>query len=122
MNESGRASEAATAEVPSAEVMLEMIIMKEDEIKKRVRRAQSEAERLIEEAKLDAAAVKSEAQTIVVGENLREEAIERARVEAGKVEADIAAQADEIRKKGAEHIEEAVKIVVDGVLPRLDGS
>lgn len=121
MNESGHVSEADAPEVPTAEAMLEMIILKEDEIRKRMRRAQSESERLVEEAKLDAATIKREAQTVVVGQDLREEALQGARAEAEKVAAGIAAQADEIRKTGAEHIEEAVKIVVDGVLPPLQG-
>lgn len=121
MNESGQAGVAAGAEVPTAEVMLEMVILKEDEIEKRVRRARSEAERLIEDAKLDAAAIKREAQTVVVGENLREEALDKARAEAEKAEAELAAQADEVRRKGAEQIEKAVSIVMDGVLPPIQG-
>jgi len=122
MSKPDKAGESTSPEVPSAEAMLEMILLKEDEIEKRVRQARSEAERMVEEAKLDAAAIKREAQTVVVGENLREEALEKARVEAEKAEAEAAARADEIRRKGAEQVERAVSIVMDGVVPPAKGA
>ena len=51
----------ADAELSSAEAMLEMILMKEDEIKQRIQRAENEGQRLVEEAKLDAAHKKRDA-------------------------------------------------------------
>jgi len=44
-----------------AEAMLEMILNKEDEISRRMKEAEAEAEHVVEEAKLDAAAMKREA-------------------------------------------------------------
>jgi len=41
----------------------------------------------------------------------------KAHEDAEKVAADIASQADEIRKKGMERVEEAIRIVIEGVLP-----
>jgi vacuolar-type H+-ATPase subunit H len=112
--------ETATAnetELSSAEAMLEMILMKEDEIKQRVQRAENEAQRVVEEAKLDAAHKKREATNEDVGSDLREKELARAREEAGKVTREIEAQAAEIRAKGMEKVEDAIRIVIEGVLP-----
>lgn len=105
------------AELSSAEEMLEMIVRKEDEIRSRVNQAENEAQRVVEEAKLDAANKKRDAAAAEVGQDLRDKEIEKAEVEAGKVAAEIAAQADEIRKKGMDRVEDAIKIVIEGVLP-----
>jgi len=107
-------------ELSSAEAMLEMILMKEDEIKQRVQRAENEGQRLVEEAKLDAAQKKREAIAEDVGGDLREKELARAGVEAEKVAREIAAQADEIRTNGREHFDDAITVVIDGVLPPLD--
>jgi hypothetical protein len=104
--------ETATAketELSSAEAMLEMILMKEDEIKQRVQRAENEAQRVVEEAKLDAAHKKREATNEDVGSDLREKELAKAREEA--------AQAAEIRTKGMEKVEDAIRVVIEGVLP-----
>jgi len=105
------------AELSSAEEMLEMIVHKEDEIRSRVNQAENEAQRVIEEAKLDAANKKRDAAGAEVGLDLRDEEIEKAKAEAEKVAADIASQAGEIRKKGMDRVEDAIKIVIEGVLP-----
>jgi hypothetical protein len=112
--------ETATAketELSSAEAMLEMILMKEDEIKQRVQRAENEAQRVVEEAKLDAAHKKREATNEDVGSDLREKELAKAREEAGKVTREIEAQAAEIRTKGMEKVEDAIRVVIEGVLP-----
>ena len=98
------------AELSSAEEMLEMIVRKEDEIRSRINQAENEAQRVVEEAKLDAANKKRDAAAAEVGQDLRDKEIEKAEVEAGKVAAEIAAQADEIRKKGMDRVEDAIKI------------
>ena len=105
------------AELSSAEEMLEMIVRKEDEIRSRINQAENEAQRVVEEAKLDAANKKRDAAAAEVGQDLRDKEIEKAEVEAGKVAAEIAAQADEIRNKGMDRVEDAIKIVIEGVLP-----
>ena len=105
------------AELSSAEEMLEMIVRKEDEIRKRIQKAEDESQRLVEEAKLDAANNKRDAAAAEVGQDLREKEIIKAEAEADKVAEDIAAQADEIRKKGMDRVEDAIKIVIEGVLP-----
>ena len=105
------------AELSSAEEMLERIVRKEDEIRKRLQKAEDESQRLVEEAKMDAANKKRDAAAAEVGQDLRDKEIEKAQVEAEKVAAEIASQADEIRKKGMDRVEDAIKIVIEGVLP-----
>jgi vacuolar-type H+-ATPase subunit H len=117
MVEPEKTREEVPAELVSAEGMLEMILAKEDEIKSRIRRAESETQRKVEEAKLDAAVIKREAVTAEVGGDLREKEIAKAREEAERVSAEIAEQAGQVRKQGQERIEDAVKIVIDAVLP-----
>ena len=110
----------AAAEPTSAEAMLEMILLKEDEIKQRVQRAENEAQRLVEEAKLDAAHEKREATSEDIGRDLREKELVRAHAEAEKVKQEMSAQAELIRKKGMEHVDDAIRIVIEGVLPPLE--
>jgi hypothetical protein len=110
------ATEAET-ELSSAEAMLELILMKEDEIKQRVQRAENEAQRVVEEAKLDAAHNKRESMSEDVGSDLREKEIAKARQEAEKVTREIEAEAAQIRKTGMEKVEDAIRIVIEGVLP-----
>jgi vacuolar-type H+-ATPase subunit H len=107
------------SEISSAEAMLEMILMKEDEIKMRVQRAENEAQRLVEEAKLDAAHKKREAVSEDVGKDLREKELEKAGAEAEKVAREVQAQVEEIKKKGKDHFEDAAKVVITGVLPEV---
>ena len=114
------AVEGAGAELTSAEAMLEMILLKEDEIKRRVQRAENEAQRLVEEAKLDAAHKKREAIREDIGQDLREKELARAHAEAEKVAREMSAQAESIRKKGMEHVDDAIRIVIEGVLPPLE--
>jgi vacuolar-type H+-ATPase subunit H len=104
-------------ELSSADEMLEMIVIKEDEIRNRIQRAEDEAQREVEEAKLDASNKKREAASVEVGQDLRSKELEKAQVDAEKVTADFALQADDIRKKGMERVEDAIKIVIEGVLP-----
>ncbi|MCJ7652908.1 MAG: hypothetical protein MUO75_04285 [Actinobacteria bacterium] len=109
--------EKAPAELVSAEGMLEMILAKEDEIKSRVRKAEDGAQRVVEEAKLDTAVVKRKAATAEVGGDLREKEVAKAREEADRVAGEIAERAEQVKKQGAERIEDAVNIVIDAVLP-----
>lgn len=109
-----------TVESSSAEAMLEMILMKEDETKLRLQRAENDAQRLVEEAKLDAAHKKREAVAEDLGQDIREKELARANAEAAKVSQEISARAEEIRKTGMEHVEDAIRIVIEGVLPPLD--
>lgn len=105
------------AEISSAEAMLETIVSKEDEIRNRLAKAENEAQRVVEEAKMDAANKKREAASEEVGDDLRTAEVAKAHAEAEKVGADIARQADEIRKKGMERVDDAIRIVIEGVLP-----
>ena len=113
-------AEGAGTESTSAEAMLEMILMKEDEIKQRIQRAENEAQRLVEEAKLDAAHKKREAISEDIGLELREKELARAHAEAEKVTQGMSAQAESIKKKGKEHVDDAIKIVIEGVMPPLE--
>jgi vacuolar-type H+-ATPase subunit H len=117
MAEPDRKEVEAPAELVSAESMLEMIITKEDEIKSHISKAENEAQRKVEEAKLDAAVMKREAVTAVVGGDLREKEIAKAQVEGDRVSAEIGERAQKVREQGMENIEDAVKIVIDAVLP-----
>lgn len=119
MKEAETAEEAQPVK-SSAEAMLEMILRKEDETKKRLQRAENEAQRMVEEAKLDAAHKKRQAIAEDIGKELREKELARAKAEAEKVTREIDAQAEEIREKGMEHVEDAIRIVLEGVLPLLD--
>jgi vacuolar-type H+-ATPase subunit H len=114
--EEAEATEEET-EASSAEAMLEMILMKEDEIKTRVQRAENEAQRLVEEAKLDAAHKKREAVSEDVGQDIREKELEKARAEAVKVTREVQAQVEEIKKKGKDRFDDAARVVITGVLP-----
>jgi vacuolar-type H+-ATPase subunit H len=105
------------AELSSAEEMLEMIVAKEDEIRQGITRAENEAQRVVEEAKMDAAAKKREAASAEIGEDLRDRELAKAHEEARKVASDIEKQADEIRRKGMERVEDAIRVVIEGVLP-----
>jgi hypothetical protein len=111
------AEEVKATELSVGERMLEAILLKEDDVRKQMARAETEAQRMVEEAKLDAAARKREATGGDVGTELRERELEKARVEADQVSAEIAGQADEVRKKGMERVDEAIAIVIEGVLP-----
>lgn len=107
------------SESASSEAMLEMIIMKEEEVRKRIENAEKESELMVEEAKLDAARVRREASSVEVGSDIREEEMEKAQREAGEIAAKAAAEAEQVKAKGMEHVEEAVGIVIEGVLPEL---
>src|SRR5450759_4974641 len=96
MAKTAQGAEAAEKETESssAEAMLEMILMKEDEIKLRIQRAENESQRLVEEAKLDAAHKKREAVAGDIGLDLREKELEKAKVEAEKVAQEVWAQVE----------------------------
>jgi cell division septum initiation protein DivIVA len=100
-----------------AEAMLEMILNKEDEISRRMKEAEAEAEHVVEEAKLDAAAMKREATSADIGREMRERELEKASREAKRAASETEEAARRIRAYGEEHIERAVKVVIDGVLP-----
>jgi hypothetical protein len=117
MAEAVQEAEETKTELSSAEEMLELIVIKEDEIRTRIQRAEDDAQRKVEEAKLDAANKKREAAAVEVGQDLREKELANAEAEAKKVSESIAAEAEEIRKKGMERVEDAIRIVIDGVLP-----
>jgi vacuolar-type H+-ATPase subunit H len=117
MAEPAEEGEVAAAELASAEAMLDMIVMKEDEIRSRIMHAENESHRIVEEAKLDAADMKRAAAGAVVGEDLREKELEKARKEGERVTAEVRAQAEQIRASGMARLEDTVKIVMEGVLP-----
>jgi len=122
MAETAERAEAAEkgTEISSAEAMLEMILMKEDEIIQRVYRIESEAQRQVEEAKLDAAHKKREVVAEDIGEDLREKELAKAHAEVERIAQEVQAQVEEIKKKGKEHFDEAAKAVIEGVIPKLE--
>jgi len=102
-----------------AEALLDLIVAKEEEIRARIKKAEHEAERLIEEAKLDASVLRREAREAEIGEDMRESELERARIEAEKVTREIEVEAEEIKVKGMKNIDEAVSLIMKYVLPAL---
>ena len=120
MSKTAEGVEQVEAASSSAEDMLEVILIKEDEVKQRVQRAENEAQRLVEEAKLDAAHVKRESGNEDIGAEIREKELARAAAEAEKVKRDVEAEAAELRKRGMERVDEAIRIVLEGVLPPRD--
>jgi len=117
MAEAEKTEEVSPVELAPADTMLDMILAKEDEIKTRVTKADNGAQRMVEDAKLDASALKREAVTAEVGQDLREKELEKARKDAEKVRSEISAQAVQVKARGMERIEEAAKIVTQAVLP-----
>lgn len=101
----------------TAEAMLDMIIRKEDETRIHIQEAESESARLIEEAKMDAAAKKQKAVSAEVGSELREKKLAEAQEKAGEIIEKSQAEAAEIKERGEEQIEKAVNIVMDRILP-----
>lgn len=116
MSEPGGDSNVQASEM-SAETMLELIVNKEDDIKRRLKQSQVDSERMVEEAKFDAASIKRTASSEPLGGELRTKALEQAKVDAAQIEKDIAAKADQLRATGLERVDDAVKVVIDAVLP-----
>jgi vacuolar-type H+-ATPase subunit H len=96
---------------------IESILNKEDAIKDRIERAEKEAGRLIDDAKMDAAVIKRKAMAKEVGMDVREQELARASEEAEEAASVILAQADKIKSDAMGHIEKAVDIIVSKVLP-----
>lgn len=113
-------AEEKGTEISSAEAMLEMILMKEDDISQRVYRVESESQRQVEEAKLDAAHRKREVVAEEIGGDLREKELAKAHAEVEKISQDVQAQVREIKEKGKEHFDDAAKVVIEAVLPKLE--
>lgn len=113
--------EQAVAPGATAEAMLEMIINKEDEIARRIQHAEADVQRFVEEAKLDAAALRRRADSAEMGDELREKELEKANREARRLVSQAEEKAERVRTLSKERIEQAVKIVIDGVLPPPQG-
>lgn len=114
----GESKDEEKRELITAEAMLELILSKEDEIRRRISKAELESGRMVEEAKLDAAAIKREAVTADIGRDLREKELAKAREEVRKIASDINLEAEKVKAEGMARIEEAVKLVLERVLPR----
>lgn len=71
--------DTASIEATSPEALLELILTKEDEIKQRVRDAQTESDRIVEEAKLEASMIKRDAAASEVGTDIKEKSSPRRR-------------------------------------------
>jgi vacuolar-type H+-ATPase subunit H len=112
--------DTAPAEATSPEALLELILSKEDEIKQRVRDAQTEADRLVEEAKLEASMIKRDAAAAEVGTDIKEKELAKAQAEAERLVEEIGRQADDIREKGSARMNDAVAMLIKSVLPPLE--
>ena len=103
-----------------AEAMLEMILRKEEETKSRIEQAKTDAQRMVEEAKMDAANEKRKAVSEEIGADLRKEKLADADRQAVEIVEQSKVEAERIRQKGEEQVKEAVDIVIRRVLPSTD--
>ncbi len=110
----------APEESTSPEALLELILGKEDDIKQKMRNAESESDRMVEEAKLEASMIKRDAAAAEVGTDLKEKELAKAREEADRLVEQIGQQAEEIRARGNARMGEAVTILLKSVLPPLE--
>lgn len=100
----------------TAQAILEMIMRKEDEVRRRIKEAQEEAKRRVEEAKLDAVVLKREAVSAELKEEMREKELAKAREEVERLISEAKSRAEEIRSMGEEQLTKAVQTILAGVL------
>ncbi|MDD5448175.1 MAG: V-type ATPase subunit subunit G family protein [Actinomycetota bacterium] len=100
----------------AAQAILEMIMRKEEEIRRRVKEAQEEASRRVEEAKLDAAVLKREAVSAELKQEMREKELAKAKKEVERLISEAKSRAEEIRSMGEEQLNDAVQMILEGIL------
>lgn len=96
--------------------VLERISIKEAEMRSIINEEKARAERLIEDAKGEAAAIKREATFEEVGKEAYERIIAASREDAGRIEASTAQEITAVKEIGGRNLEKAVDFIVDAVI------
>jgi hypothetical protein len=89
---------------------------KEAEIRKKTQEERLKADRIIEDAKGEAAAIKRKATLEEIGKEEYERIIEAARKEAEEIEKSTAREVAAVEKEGGGNLEKAVEFIVHAVL------
>ena len=102
--------------IGTATEVFSRIKTKENEIRSKVSAERARAERLIEDAKGEAAALKRKATLEDIGREAYDRIIEEARAEIANIEKATAEEISRVEKTGAANLEKAVGLIVDAVL------
>lgn len=93
-----------------------LIQAKEAEIRKKTSQERARAERIIEDAKGEAAAIKRKATLEDIGRDVYDRIISSAREEAEKIEKSTAEEVEKVKRQGEENLSRAVDFIVESVL------
>jgi flagellar biosynthesis/type III secretory pathway protein FliH len=93
-----------------------LIQAKEAEIRKKTNQERSRAERIIEDAKGEAAAIKRKATLEDIGRDVYDRIIASAREEAEKLERSTAEEVERVKKEGERNLPKAVDFIVESVI------
>ncbi|MBC7246233.1 MAG: hypothetical protein H5T73_00435 [Actinobacteria bacterium] len=92
------------------------ISAKEAEIRSKVNAERTKAERLLEDAKGEAAAIKRKATLEEIGKDTYEQVIAAARKEVADIEASTAREVDAVKRMGEERLQQAVDYIIGAVV------
>lgn len=95
--------------------VLERISIKEAEIRSRTNEEKERADRLIEDAKGQAASIKREATFTEVGKDIYEKIIAASKEDAGKTETSTAQDIAVVKETGRRNLDKAVDFIVEAV-------
>jgi hypothetical protein len=96
--------------------VLERISVKEAEIRSRTSEEKERADRLIEDAKGEAASIKREATFEEVGKDIYEKTIAASKEDAGEIETSTARDVAAVRETGRRNLDKAVDFIVQAVI------
>ena len=96
--------------------VLERISIKEAEIHSRTKEEKERADRLIEDAKGEAASIKREATFSEAGEDVYEKIIAASKEDAGEIEDSTAQEIAAVRETGRRNLDRAVDFIVQAVI------
>jgi hypothetical protein len=96
--------------------VLERISIKEAEIRSRTKEEKEKADRLIEDAKGEAASIKREATFVEAGEDVYEEIVAASKENAGEIEDSTAQEIAAVRETGRRNLDKAVDFIVKAVI------
>ena len=96
------------------------ISAKEAEIRAKVNAERSKAERLLEDAKGEAAAIRRKATLEEIGKDAHAKIIAAAREEVTEIEASTAREVAAVRQVGEKRLQQAVEYIVDAVVSPLE--
>ena len=102
--------------IGTATEVFSRIRAKESEIRSKVSAERARAERLIEDAKGEAAALKRKATLEDIGRDAHDRIIAETRAEIENTEKNTAEEISRVEKTGAARLEEAVELIVNAVL------